>query len=80
MHWGYGTGGWSYLLMALNMVAFWGLLIAGAVLLVRYLVGGRPRVVPVTHVDPERVLAERYVRGEIDDEEYRRRLDTLRDV
>jgi len=27
---------------------------------------------------PERLLAERYARGEIDDDEFRRRLDTLR--
>jgi putative membrane protein len=29
-------------------------------------------------VGAEQILAERYARGEIDDEEYRQRLDTLR--
>lgn len=31
------VSGWGYLLMTLSMVAFWGLVIAGAVVLVRYL-------------------------------------------
>jgi putative membrane protein len=29
-------------------------------------------------VAPEQILAQRYARGEIDDDEYRRRLDVLR--
>jgi len=78
MHWGYGVGGWGHLLMALNMVVFWGLLITAVVLLVRYLTGGRARAFPVTLADAERVLAERYARSEIDDEEYQRRLAVLR--
>jgi putative membrane protein len=29
---------------------------------------------------PEEILGQRYARGEIDDDEYHRRLDTLRDA
>ncbi|WP_237323463.1 SHOCT domain-containing protein [Streptomyces sp. MOE7] len=36
------------------------------------------RPAPPADGGPEQILAERYARGEIDDEEYRRRLATLR--
>ncbi|GFJ80945.1 SHOCT domain-containing protein [Phytohabitans houttuyneae] len=81
MYWyDHGMDGWGYAAMALNMVLFWGVLIAGGVLLYRWLhrdqpVGeSQPRLVTFT---ARRLLAERYARGEIDDEEYRRRLTTL---
>jgi putative membrane protein len=69
--------GWGWTAMTISMLLFWGLLIAGGVLLVRALTRlsgsadgpGRP--------SPEQLLAERYARGEIDDEEYRTRLATL---
>jgi putative membrane protein len=79
MYWGDHMGGWGYFLMALNMVVFWGVVIGGIVLLVRYLGGERTRPAsPAGGSDPQRLLAERYARGEIDDEEYQRRLDALR--
>ncbi|MFL6072550.1 MAG: SHOCT domain-containing protein [Mycobacteriales bacterium] len=65
--------------MATGMVLFWGLLILALVLLVRAVGnqgaqgGGRGADAPT----PERLLAERFARGEIDDEEYRRRLAIL---
>ncbi|USA02076.1 SHOCT domain-containing protein [Streptomyces lydicamycinicus] len=42
--------------------------------------GPRPRRAPLPRSGPpaEQILAERYARGEIDEEEYRRRLVTLR--
>nr|WP_280478666.1 SHOCT domain-containing protein [Nocardia asiatica] len=79
MFW-YGNGmtGWGYGLMAIGMVIFWVLVIAGIVTLVRYTAApslGRPTV---PHgPTPQQVLADRYARGEIDDEEYTRRLKTL---
>lgn len=79
MYWGNGMGGWGYFLMALNMAVFWGLLITAIVLLVRYLGGEHRRSAPPTAgSNPGRMLAERYARGEIDDEEYQRRLAVLR--
>jgi putative membrane protein len=74
MMWGWnGWSWWGWVVMSLSMVAFWGLLIWGIVALFRRPSdgrGGRP--------DPERILAERFAAGEIDEEEYHRRLETLR--
>jgi len=77
MYWGNGMGAWGYVLMALNMVVFWGLLIGGIALLVRYLRGGREQPPPSATTDPEHVLGERFARGEIDEDEYRNRLQVL---
>jgi putative membrane protein len=81
MNWyGTGMGGWGYLLMVANTLLFWGLLVAGVVFLVRYLGNGsRHRGIgaggsPI----PEQILAERFARGEIGEDEYRRRLAVLR--
>ena len=77
MHWhDHGMNGWGWGLMALGMVVFWGLVIAGLVVLVRYLrpdARNRPQ-----SPTAEQVLGERFARGDIDEEEYRRRLQVLR--
>ena len=62
---------WWFVIMPLGMLAFWALVAWVIVTLVR---GARPD----TATDPERVLADRYARGDIDAEEYHRRLDDLR--
>jgi putative membrane protein len=68
--------GWAWVAMTVGMIVFWGLLITLAVVLVRGLnrpadqaYGPRP--------SPQQLLAERFARGEIDEEEYRRRLGAL---
>jgi putative membrane protein len=80
MYWNSGPDGWGVVFMVFNMIVFWGLLIGAAILIARtfrrtghFDGGGRPGR---THA--EHLLAERYARGEIDDEEYGRRLDVLR--
>ena len=78
MYWGYGMNGWGYLTMALSTVAFWGVLITGIVLLVRYLGSGYRSRRPPTTVEPQQILVERFARGEIDEQEYHSRLATLR--
>lgn len=72
--------GWGYALMGIGTVLFWGLVIAGIVVLVRYLgrAGQQGDAGRADRPTAEQVLAERFARGEIDDEEYRRRLATLR--
>ena len=76
MFWyGNGMSGWGYALMTVGTVLFWGLVIVGVILLVRNLARG-PHA--TENADPERILAERFAHGEIDEEDYRGRLATLR--
>ena len=80
MMWWYGPGinGWSYGLMTVSMVLFWALTILGVVALVRYLTrGDRGPTAAMTRPTPEELLAERFARGEIDEQEYRNRRETL---
>ena len=69
-------GGW-WIIMPLVMLAFLGAFIWFMVAIGRA-APALPRIGPDPEEDAERILAERYARGEIDDDEYRRRLDTLR--
>jgi putative membrane protein len=73
-HGGWGAGDW--LAMSFMMVVFWGLLIALVIWLVRStrsdrVPGRRPAGIPAQPADE--VLAERFARGEIDEDEYTRR-------
>ena len=81
MMWWYGNGsgmdGWGYALMTVSMVLFWGLVIYGVIAMVRYL-GRQDRSVAATRPTAEQVLAERFAHGQIDEQEYRERLDVLR--
>ncbi|MFD0508230.1 SHOCT domain-containing protein [Streptomyces chiangmaiensis] len=64
----------------MNAILFWTLLVLLVVFLVRTMNrgSGHPHDAPGMS-PPERVLAERFARGEIDEEEYRRRLGVLRE-
>jgi putative membrane protein len=77
MMWWYGNGmgGWVFALMLASNVLFWGLIVFGVVALVRYRARGDRVAGP--RLTPEELLAERFARGEIDEQEYNRRLDTL---
>jgi putative membrane protein len=78
MYWYNGQSGWGYAVMALSMVLFWGLLITGIVLLVRWAGSDRRTPPPASHdSDPRRILAVRFARGEIDETDYRQRLKVL---
>jgi putative membrane protein len=78
----WGWGGW--LLMTFGTVVFWGLVIGTLVALLRGVSSRGPGApaagpgAPPAARSAEEILAERYARGEIDDEEYRHRLDVLR--
>jgi len=69
-HWSW----YGWLLMSVGMVAFWAVVAYLVIGLARP--GGSESPVPDT---PEAILARRLARGEIDDEEYRRRLAALHD-
>lgn len=74
-HWGDGWGyGWvGSLLMIITMLVLWGGLITVIVLLIRRLGHHGP-----DHNDAQRILDERFARGEIDKDEYGQRSQALR--
>ena len=79
MWYGDGMTGWGYVLMTVGMVAFWALVIVAIVLLVR---SSNPRPTPpppplASTPTAEEVVAMRFARGEIDEDEYRQRLTAL---
>jgi hypothetical protein len=63
-------------LMAVGTVLFWTLIVLGVIAVVRYLLSGGDRR-PEERPTPEDLLAERFARGEIDEQDYHRRLDVL---
>jgi putative membrane protein len=73
--------GWGYTGMAVGMVLFWALVIAGIVALVRFTAGpsqaGPGPSYPAYSASPEQLLAARFARGEIDEAEYHQRLAVL---
>ena len=75
---GHGIGGWGYGLTALIMILLGAAVIYAIVALVRHT---RPNATqgpePVQPPAPERLLAERFARGEIDEDEYHQRLTGL---
>ena len=74
--------GWGYAGMAIGMVLFWVLIIAGIIALIRFSAGAnQPRAIPayLPHSEsPEQLLAARFARGEIEESEYQQRLAVLR--
>jgi putative membrane protein len=83
MMWGYGSGMglWGPLLITVSTVLFLGLVIHGVLALVRYLSRtepGRSGGVGSDNPGAEQVLASRFAAGEIDEQEYRHRLEVIR--
>ncbi|MEU6319850.1 hypothetical protein [Streptomyces sp. NPDC047009] len=82
---GWGWGGWFA--MIVFMVLLWALIIVGVIALVRYLTGTHHQSGPHPASggpgggsrQAEDLLAERFARGEIDEDEYKRRLTLLRE-
>ncbi|WP_255770559.1 SHOCT domain-containing protein [Pseudarthrobacter sulfonivorans] len=74
---GWGIGAW--VIMALLMLIFWGGVVTVVVLLLRRPpTGDRPAVPRPLHHDAERILNERFARGEIDEQEFIARRTALR--
>jgi putative membrane protein len=68
--------GWGWFAMSAGMILVWALIILAVVWLIRTLVGTTETREPTTSTS-EHLLAERFARGQIDEQEYRQRLDTL---
>lgn len=72
----WNTGDW--VAMSLMMVIFWGLLVVAVVAFVRW--SRRDAATSRTASPPEtaeQLLANRFARGDLDEEDYRRRLSVL---
>lgn len=85
-HWSGGWGVGTWLLMGFGMLIFWALVVALIVWIVRSTGGHRSSPtgrIPADdtgippHSRAQDILDERYARGEISDEEYRARRNTL---
>ena len=72
----WGVGGW--IAMSLMMLVFWGVPIALVVWLIRSSFHPRQAAGATSRSSAEQVLAERYARGEIDEEEFSGRSEVLR--
>ncbi|MGW2515512.1 SHOCT domain-containing protein [Streptomyces sp. NPDC001617] len=79
MYWNHhDMTGWDWFATSVGMVLMWALLIGVAVLLYRSLNRTSEPRDTTARRSPEQLLAERFARGEVDEEEYRRRLAVLR--
>lgn len=75
MHWNDGWGWGVWLMMMGFMFVFWGLIAWVVAALVRGQSGTRYQPQPRS---AQEILAERFARGEIDEDEYARRMNALR--
>jgi putative membrane protein len=72
--------GWGWFAMIAGSVLLLALVVAGLVLLARAVQRGPRTDAAPSSPSAEDLLAERFARGEIDEDEYRTRLATLTDV
>jgi putative membrane protein len=72
-----GMHGWAWALMIIGNVIFWGLLIIAAIALIRYTKRGQVDSASHTASTPQQILAQRFARGDIDEDEYKIRLQVL---
>ena len=77
MMWQYGNGmgGWGFGLMTVGNLLVWALIVVGVIALLRHLSRGSA----VPRPTAEELLAERFARGDITEQEYRNRLDVHRE-
>jgi putative membrane protein len=79
MFWDHTSGWPGYFGMWIGMVVFGAVVIAGVVWLLMLLSADRqPGPYPQAAQSPEQILAARFARGEIGEEEYRKRVAMLR--
>jgi putative membrane protein len=82
MHgWYGGMSGWDWVWAVFGMAALWTLAAAGVLATVRYARhsgDGTRAIEPPPRMSAREVLADRFARGEIGEDEYWQRLQTLR--
>ena len=71
---GYGMSGWGPALMAVGNLLLWALIVVGVLALLRHTRSTSPGPRPTA----EELLAERFARSDISEQDYRERLDVLR--
>jgi putative membrane protein len=78
MHWNGDSSWWAWLAITLMMLTFWTVVGVAIWAVFRHLSpnSSAPSISPTTTADE--ILRQRYARGELDDEELRHRLETLR--
>jgi putative membrane protein len=79
-YYGPGMGSWMLVLMVLSNLVFWGLVAVGAVALVRFNRRARIKGSAGPVVTANELLAQRFARGEIDEDEYAHRSRVLAGV
>ena len=79
MYYGPGMGGWMMALMIIGNVIFWSVLVLGAVVVIRFLRRDSSGSAGYPELAPQQLLAERFARGEITEDEYLRSLRVLSD-
>ena len=77
MYWDGDWSGWTWFAMGFSMFVFWGLVGLAIWLGVRGLSTGRSSP-PPPPASAEETLRQRYAAGEVDDDEFTRRLRVLR--
>ena len=68
-HYGMMGGGWGMTFMIIAMILFWGLIIGGIILLVRFIFPSVSSGVKPSQ-DALEILKQRYAKGEIEKEEF----------
>lgn len=77
MYWDDGSG-YSWFLMLPMMILIWGLIIAAIIYIVRG--SNNNKTTPErNHDNGERILSERFAKGDIDEEEYKKRITVLKE-
>jgi putative membrane protein len=75
MYWNGDWNGWAWVVLATSMLAFWALVALGIWLAVR-----SSSTTPTERSrSAEETLRQRYAAGELDDEDFARRLNVLRE-
>jgi putative membrane protein len=81
MMYGYDNGmsGWGYVLMIAALLVIIGLVVAAALVLIRSgATARRPGTDAMRRGDAERILEQRFARGEVGQDEFRSRMGVLR--